>query len=1032
VPTKAQRNRSLSDIIKFTIDLRAHIESVTSQKFKKEAAGWHLPICPFCGSHSGFHISAKTPHLWKCFNCSEKRDSIIAFEKRRLDCNIKEAMKALVNQYGITTTTKKRVEEKVSASLPYPPESTYATPNPNRVLAKTIWENAKPLPLENAVKILQKRGFGKYVKKLAPILAQIVRINTWKGTKKLALPQIEKGEIVGLHMICQDLHTKNDLDEKAGAFLLSAGKHKDTCIIVESLFNALALLALGYSALIMFGCENKKAIANWLPTARKKCNRIILWLDRGKEELSQRYCSEFNLDAMVVFEPEKADNYAVKDMLAESDTDFLPKIERYIAEAYAQSSQAKQKPAHKPKPKPEAMEVVELRDKADRKSIDEAFAGWDDTALIVGVVGSGKTYGAENKELAAIRENIPFCYAANNRTDLEAYHKGVTAKTAANILPLMGGRTGLDDDSDTYEQREKEIITLDAPGVAKNYLWLNTHLTFLMRKGIGNKVYSLVNWIKETRPFMVMDEINEFVSRLELLIPLEVMATTNRRKGTKEPYTSVFHKCPSFATHSYRCHKCQICRNLQYNVDTYGNAKLEIPSGKASQMQSYIPVFQTVDGAVIAMPEVNYTTTLLQQESGYLEKKIANPNPLPTRYEDNEIFGRDDLNDIINCSLKPSLVDIYPTFNNMHYQHDERYSEEIKAKVKFPSLPCGRYLALCDLLILKIIAQYARGARFLCTDISQHTTEILQHVFPNLRIVRVNRQAEKLENVILLGHSKELMPGAIAEQAHNAHEANEVKTLQFEQSNKQVSNAFKKCPTAPGYSIGMFLSGECIPKRTCTTEELYQIIANAHSVYGKSLNLTMFAQCITNGALFKPYIAYPHERSKEDILKQILQYRIELICQTLGRILREDKKKPIPYRVCMVHNIAPEDFELVTKSLRLDEIAKQQAARFIKYDEKLFWEMATKFVTTGQIIERSENQQARKMSPRQRELRADEIAAEKAARQQQKKQENTDEIWIAAIKMQKQNFKYRDVYKKLHLERYPEIVEKLKQLFVKQ
>jgi hypothetical protein len=761
---------NLSDIIKSTIDLRAHIESVTGQQFKKETASWHLPECPFCGSHSGFKIATKTPHLWKCFNCSEKQDSIIGFEKRRLNCDAKEALKALANRYGITTATDKRVGEKTGASFLYSPESIDATPNPNRVLARTIWENATPLPLENAARILQKRGFGKYAKKIAPTLAQIARINTWKGTKKLALPQIENGEIVGLHMICQDLHTKNDLGEKAGALLLSNGKNKDTCMIVESLFNALALSVLGYTALIMFGCENKKAITNWLPTARQKCNKVILWLDRGQEERSQKYADEFGLDAVVTFAPEKEKNYAVKDMLAESDIDFLLNVERYIAEAYARSNQEQARQANKAKPEPEAA----IEDHADfstpidgngfqaieMPSIETAIAAIKASKkkanVLLSPTGSGKSTICGAILAERLRAGQYTIFGSNIKEDLNQF-----AETY--LFPLLTEK----------ETARVQIICRGADTKINDSTWLVlTHKTLLTRKGFSMYHYAALLWLgkktskKEWRnAWLLIDECQAYLRNQIITADKGGRVIEKRFKDHNITRLEIISKCLATANRG-NCSQCWLCEKNFLYADTNGiiDVRTYIEGKTGEDYQPFkFPEFKVCKSArfkTLLIEEIEKTTQPFKRF--YTSQRVGEQEA--ANYE--EIFA-----DLLKCAFAPRGYTFSPVNRatgqpvkweelRTEYEIAENTSDnekildkarkDIKKRHAMPAATCAvTAYHFQDMSSLRYAYQHAGKIILLGATMRQDEVALLKACCPDVEFYRVRESKHTLDELLV-------------------------------------------------------------------------------------------------------------------------------------------------------------------------------------------------------------------------------------------------------------------------------------------
>lgn len=337
LPNHNKKSASLQDNIceeiKKTIDLKSHISQRCNLTWKQEGTSQRLERCPFCSSHSGLHIKNSEDRLWNCFGC-KRGGSVIDFEIYHNDmepkdpASISHAIETIKNSYPHLVVDSNAKTNK------HKPETD------TKKLLQTILNKSLPLSVEDATSILKKRGFGYAASKSAEKLAQIAKINTYENNDWLIVQQRKDGKTVGIHKILyhlrsrkkldnpKELHTKKDIGEKAGIFIES---QNGTCIIVESLFNALAIYALGYSSLVLFGCENKQAIANHIGTVKKSCKQVLLWLDKGTEETASQYCQEYGLNGTVHFESDKPFNYDINDVLKESDEDFPTRTQSYIA-----------------------------------------------------------------------------------------------------------------------------------------------------------------------------------------------------------------------------------------------------------------------------------------------------------------------------------------------------------------------------------------------------------------------------------------------------------------------------------------------------------------------------------------------------------------------------------------------------------------------------------------------------------------------------------------------------------------------------
>lgn len=331
----------LSNLIKRDVNLQSHIESRTGLNFVSEGTWLKHPKCPFCGRKNCLKIKRETPDRFTCFACdSQKLLSVIDFEIKLQGCETKQAISYLSQMYGLNGTQSNQSGQ--DDSLQQSPtiiqhDSTNGKKNgiDNRKLAKQIWEASQPPSKEQAQDILSRRHFGKIAKQGSLIIVANSKINEYDGESWLIIPQVHpQNSLVGIHKILiSDVHTKKDIGEKLGLFLLSTtGKHKKICIVVESFFNGIALASLGYSVFITYGVENKKALQEWLPNIKEKCDRVLLWFDRGVEAKQEKLCSELVLNG-IWWEASRQDRFDINDLLQESDTEFTKKVEEYIANA---------------------------------------------------------------------------------------------------------------------------------------------------------------------------------------------------------------------------------------------------------------------------------------------------------------------------------------------------------------------------------------------------------------------------------------------------------------------------------------------------------------------------------------------------------------------------------------------------------------------------------------------------------------------------------------------------------------------------
>ena len=971
---------SIGDKFNSNLDVKKIKDSVNGKSYIESRLGHELKTtkryrCPFCHANCSFAYYCKDGDKFKCHACGWHGD-FIAFEQKLSNVDLPQALNIITQNTGTSHSfSDSSVFTSYAKSLKPKPEPLrkkmpQAEPKSH---APTFTQIKQQIEVTNYTDIssdletwLTDRDFGRFAARGAEIAAKagirIVKIFDGKITN-LAFPaKNAKGEIVGYQRaeypagkLYKGWYAGSDTKS---VFVIA--QNSDVVFMVEAVANAQALACAAYSVVALFGTSGVSNIP--IVKAMFPGKRLVLWLDAGVEDIQRKAMQDHSVDGIFWQESFKK-GYDQNDLLSERQKDFPQIVENYLAQLPNRS----------------------------KLKIAEAFANWVDAKMIVAAPGSGKTHQTLEKLLEAIALGTPFLYVANNTKDLGDFEKELRKKTKADVLLLQGGRKIIDDDLVTTNSSGKKL---------SHYKWIITHKTFLQRKGLGSKFYNLINWIITQKPFVVIDESNEFLKSLKKLVALSVMSLGAKRKGKKETYVTVYHENPDYKSQAYKLHLYEPSYNLRFDVDKYGNSNLVIASGDLDQQKQMRLCFEM--GSKTDLSEVNYSVNLIKQKPGYLEKKLQDAH-ISTHYEDNELFDRNDLQDIIECSLNPAIVEVYATLSGQRFKHYDGIDEATKAKVKQPSRAFGEYLRLFDLLPLAIIAKYARGVRFLCTTENSELVSILKHVLPKIDVVHTQRQAEKLDGVMVIGFSKECHIAKITEKIKD------IKTLIFAPNDKAVDSKFAKTPN--DIAIGKVKESEVEPKRKFTDKELFFMLANPFGTIGKAVNLPEYAASFADGDLHEPFIANTELPTKQAILDHIQRNRIELLWQSNARILRGKGRK-----VVVFFNVTSEDFQQILGSVSLGEIAKEHHTKFISHDESLAYELVNAYIKEGKFADREETQPEttqNRLSQKQRIAKKEEFSEVAIQKEKEKMKRLENEI----IKAAKEGINWHDVMAKYNLHR---------------
>jgi len=285
-----------------------------------------LERCPLCGDSSHkkfkhFAINPKTASRGRCFRCGFAGDAIDLIAQAR-NIDKREAAEAIGG-----------IEAPI---LPWPKKQSATKEMPKTSgKAREIWDAARILSTEEAMALLEKRGFPESMQECASDwLIANARVNAYRGREWLVLAG--QAEPFGVLRVALDNPSeKRDLGRKIALSL--AAPNSKRCIIVESLWNALAIYSAGISAVAVQSCT-----APQLPKILEKSHtqnkiEVALWLDKDAEAKQEELCTKFGLRGLFFEETAPKNNYDVNDLLRDTGEEFRAEIEKMWRERRATS-----------------------------------------------------------------------------------------------------------------------------------------------------------------------------------------------------------------------------------------------------------------------------------------------------------------------------------------------------------------------------------------------------------------------------------------------------------------------------------------------------------------------------------------------------------------------------------------------------------------------------------------------------------------------------------------------------------------------
>ena len=903
-------------------------------------------------------------------------------------------------------------------------------------------------------KFLEEKGFDNYVVQAASILREAcygTYTNPKNKIENLAFVMLDDtGKIHSLHL--RNLPGR----PKFKGFLAGDGKGKgffffdrksEIVFIVEGIFKASALSCLDYSTICTYGTAN---VDYCLEIAKELCTdkRIILLLDRGAEKAQKEAMEKHGIEG-IFWDKARPQNFGVDDLLAENPETFASVIASYIA--------------HLPKQVKNPNEALSTQVK------EKEFL------LVIAGTGTGKTesvlnYYKQNDSITVFTNTV------NNASDL---HKN--SGKCGNLVTANSKKEG--------EQNEEESpLKVGAKNVTTNgYLGLKENFPFIYP--IAGYRYS-IHGKESLKPgltinrVLIVDEIHSLIEGCKFVYPLcqaYVLEKIDEKRGR---WRKLDGDCQRLQKTNFCFWPARDKRNFnkfvypleRYDCDAttiFENPEKAIPEiGKVRELQEperYTQITGTLFG--IELPE-NISKDIPIEDKG---KK----NPVYTEF--------DYLKAVLNFTLAPKIICEFPIYRDTQKPISKEELEKLRADfedvekakiegteksldtlnarvkkaidkiVQFPKNPA--YVpSLSGYNILPLIQVMENSSKVigLTATITPEQIAILEKVIKlsqwQFKTVKCQEVPFKF-NLTVLSHADSLSIAKISKVLAKTLEMPEKQpslTIVWKKGNSAFLSELlaKECPgcfvewserTFKNMKVSIEASDEAKEKLKSIVTYSGSSLLTGSNLPEYNLAIINLGQYISNASLNLPLNATVEK--KTELLHSHIQNALR---QEIGRLLRVTQEDWKLYKgqtliaekqiVALFYN-QPDGFKFSPDFSIINDF------KLIEASDKFSWYSTLPQTELASIVEAIENCHTKKEVTNWKLLDAQELAKNKASKNSITLKQRNNPLWKEEKEKLKQEqklleqaqelnrkfYSWREIVQNLHLSRYPEIKERIRQ-----
>jgi hypothetical protein len=619
------------------------------------------------------------------------------------------------------------------------------------------------------------------------------------------------------------------------------------------------------------------------------------------------------------------------------------------------------------------------------------------TKIITASTGAGKTHNSALYILnKALKENRKCMYVACNKTDLHQFSElclkivndGEEIKKTLNDIKFKE----LYSDSEGEEITDKETKANVKQEINDDTLCVITHHTYLKRKGISHYYFSILKWIKEQHPIIILDEVDLYCENIAITIEVESRVRSKRIIGTKEFIYDKINKCRGFVGGKMcrtpsQCEKVNSCevvlkheipefeQRTHYDKAYYTNQLNGYDKTKAEKdiniydlnvvINTFFPQYMDFPESNLQIAELtskeNVINYLKQSKEFKVQYEWKKQKETPENWEEQ-------VKELISCSYFPKVYNYLPCYEGKLIKQEyiqDKANDAIwdnREKMLVPFYPCDcKILALKDMSVLFYLQKYASELIFLTATLSKQNQEFINAATcQDVPVLKVENPVIKLNKLLIIGIQKSI------KKLHK-HQVFlptiDAKSVMFRPVKREVQETYKNFPT--DYPVAYFdTDGYTLKQKVSDCWKV--LITHSRGTLGRAINLPMYYFCIVDTRIYKPSFAYELKQDNFEKIKEYqLENRITTAIQNGGRILRKSTEemnngKKI-YKAIIFEYVEKEELQKFVDSFQplienpidvqfYDQNTLQNDKKFVI--TKGIYKIVGNYITTGELTEK--------------------------------------------------------------------------------
>lgn len=558
------------------------------------------------------------------------------------------------------------------------------------------------------------------------------------------------------------------------------------------------------------------------------------------------------------------------------------------------------------------VKVQEIDGELPVDTVDEYFANQDKVSAGIFPTGTGKSHASIRKALE-------------------------TVKNGGKVLLLVANKLAIEDTAKKLRKADKsvafEMCMEENASPSKHANIVISHHYYLKSRGCSNYSFPLYQWVDDNTT-VIIDEVDSLSAVLHTSIPVIGAKLTQGEHGDIE---NVVQQCPSRSTKSFRCHTCrQACPSMSWKIS--GTVpELSMKSRRKDEAPpKEIDLAQVFEEGFGEAETIHQTKLITLSRRKYLNSKLESElhNGVPTNSDELLSWLKDNTAEsgyaytLESQNVRETLQGAYAEALKQETQKGSKTpgkdaSKKIRALQAegelpiFPHYPCGmKTLNFLDTKVLTHICKMAKQTFMLTATMTPSVKDALSSAH-KFNVYQSTQGRKVIESSLVITTPLKVVDFVKDEEKWE-------NTLKFERLAEDVTAAKKVAKKKESTGL-VFWHADVDEMPSWTGDPRKQhsnCIAYARSAIARGANLPMFKKVIVDFQAFKPAIAYALGNAS-NLQEAVLEEKVSLMMQQLGRILRIDEGETNARRVLVIENCTDESGkdlsqsvnELVTKEI---------------------------------------------------------------------------------------------------------------------